>query len=127
MTMGFDIQFADHGHVCELIVSGEVDLSVADDLATAGLACLTGTAKVLEIDFGEVTFIDSTGIGALIAIRNRAVLTGKTLLLRSVPDRVRKVLRIAGLAEIFGLDATEAAVRELSPAPVAATEVIGLG
>ena len=56
-----------------LILSGEVDLSVAPSLRDSGTEMARSVAPGrLEIDLGDVTFIDSSGLGALISLRNAA-------------------------------------------------------
>jgi anti-anti-sigma factor len=107
---GFEVQVVEGGQVCRLTVTGEIDLAVSAELASAGLACLERADDLVVLDLGQVTFIDSTGIGALVTVRNRAELVGKTLRVASVSDRVAKVLSIAGLAEVFGLDAADTSV-----------------
>ena len=56
-----------------LILSGEVDLSVAPSLRDAGtqMARLV-TPGTLEIDLGDVTFIDSSGLSVIISHNRRA-------------------------------------------------------
>jgi anti-anti-sigma factor len=107
---GFEVRVVEGGQVCRLTVTGEIDLGVSAELADAGLACLERATDLVVLDLGQVTFIDSTGIGALVSVRNRAELVGKTLRVASVSDRVAKVLSIAGLAEVFGLDAADMTV-----------------
>jgi anti-anti-sigma factor len=107
---GFEVRVIEGGQVCRLKVTGEIDLGVAAELAAAGLACLERADDIVVLDLGQVSFIDSTGIGALVAVRNRAQVVGKTLRLATVSDRVAKVLSIAGLAEVFRLDAADMTV-----------------
>jgi anti-anti-sigma factor len=56
---------------------------------------------VLVIDFGGVTFVDSTGLGALVRIRNEAERHGKRVDLVGVRREVRRVLELTGLSELF--------------------------
>ena len=50
-----------------VLVSGEVDVSNADELRAALDDCLEGGATSLVADISEVPYIDSTGIGVLVA------------------------------------------------------------
>jgi anti-anti-sigma factor len=89
-----------------LVMSGEADLAVAPDLIELGTVCLDeSTCASLIIDLAAVTFIDSTSMGAMIQLHNRAEDLGKTIVLTHVPSRVRQVLTLAGLDAFFGLTA----------------------
>ena len=78
-----------------LVLSGEIDLSVAPRLRDEGTEMAKSVAPGrLELDLGEVTFIDSSGLGALIALRNAAGDCGASLVVvRFEPGR-RPVLRV---------------------------------
>jgi anti-sigma B factor antagonist len=87
-----------------LVMSGEADLAVAPDLVELGTVCLDEpSCASLIIDLGAVTFIDSTSIGAMIQLHNRAEDLGKSVALIHLPNRVRQVLTLAGLDTFFGL------------------------
>lgn len=90
---------------CVLVVRGEVDVYTADQLALAGMDSLANAAlRTLTVDLSAVSFIDSTGIGALIQVRNAAVEGGKQLVVRQPSPRVRRILSLAGLSAVFGID-----------------------
>jgi anti-anti-sigma factor len=75
---------------------------VADDIVALGSASLTeSTTRILTVDLQAVTFMDSTAIGALIQLRNIATEADKHLRLAHLPDRVRQVLTLTGLADTF--------------------------
>jgi anti-sigma B factor antagonist len=98
----FRITAAPSDRACTLLLRGEADLAVVDDIIALGSASLTEPAtRTLILDLQEVTFIDSTAIGALIRLRNLATETNKHLQLAHLPDRVRHVLSITGLADTF--------------------------
>jgi anti-anti-sigma factor len=89
----------DDPHV--LVVSGELDLAVVDEFLQRARVALGNAATVLEIDFGSVTFIDSTGLGALVRIREDAVAQGKDVTLSHVPAQTTRILEMTGLADVF--------------------------
>ena len=63
-----------------------------------------GLAKVLEIDFTRVDFIDSSGLGCL--LRARKLVTareGAALKLTGVNENLRNVITLAHLDEVLGL------------------------
>jgi anti-sigma B factor antagonist len=86
-----------------VVASGEVDIATVDDLLRQAYACLDGPADVCEIDLGAVTFIDSSGLGAIVRIRNVALDRGKQVVLANVPAPVERLFAVTGLAEVFGI------------------------
>jgi anti-sigma B factor antagonist len=91
--------------ICTLVLIGEADLAIAQDIIDLGVLSLGEDAiHALIIDLTAVTFIDSTALGALIHLRNVAEDRGRKLVLTSVPDRVLRVLEVTGLDTVFTID-----------------------
>jgi anti-anti-sigma factor len=67
------------------------------------------------VDLTYVTFMDSMGVGALVAGHNAARETGTVFRLRNPSEFVHRQLRVTGLAELFGLPAGEPATGQPSP------------
>jgi len=99
-----DVRPGDDPGSVTLAVRGEIDLTVAPDLLDA-ITCAGTTGSTLEVvvDLQRVTFLDSTGIAAL--MRGYQLLTEHGTRLRAVggPDNVRTVLSVAGVAGVLGL------------------------
>jgi len=89
-----------------LSVSGEVDIASVDDFLAAARSRLEN-APVLEIDLGSVSFIDSSGLGALVRLHKESEEAGKELRLANVPGSMRRLLEITGLDDLFGLGTGE--------------------
>jgi anti-anti-sigma factor len=81
---------------------GEVDLAVKDDLIERVRASL-GQAERVELDFDSVTFIDSSGLGALVLLRKEAGSEGKELVLVNVGPATDHLLEITGLHGMFDM------------------------
>jgi len=86
-----------------LAVAGELDVATALELRGAGEQALADGAQSLVLDLSEVTFLDSSGLGALIAIRNAVLEAGRVLQLRQPSARVNKVLELSGLTGVFDI------------------------
>ena len=84
-----------------LAVSGELDIATVDQFLAQARAALDTASGVLVVDFGGVTFVDSTGLGSLVRLGNEARRNGKHLDLVRVRREVRRVLDLTGLSEIF--------------------------
>ncbi len=88
-----------------LVLSGEVDLSVAPDLRGSGTEIARFVAPGrLEVDLGDVTFIDSSGLGALISLRNAARQYGADLVLVRVSPTVARFFELAGVRDSFKVE-----------------------
>jgi anti-sigma B factor antagonist len=77
-----------------LIVHGDIDLSTAPRLAEA----LSTRGPNLDLDLGDCTFMDSSGISVLVHARSSEV---PGLRITHVSAIVRRVLTLCGLAEIL--------------------------
>ena len=88
------------GH-CTITVAGEVDIATVEELVTAAEDCLSQDPRGLRVDLSQVSFIDSSGLGALVRIRNRARERGIPVELAEVPASVERVLEMTGLAAAF--------------------------
>lgn len=78
-----------------MILTGEIDISSVNLLAR-GLATLSHTADNIVIDLAGVTFLDSTGVGALVVAHRRATATGRSLTVVNAHGIVRRVLDLTG-------------------------------
>jgi len=91
----FSVRFDDDGVAW---LSGELDLAAADSFLQRVESTLDGHQPVL--DLSDVTFVDSSGIRAILALSRTK---GKTVTLRNLPDNIRKVFVIAGVNESMGV------------------------
>jgi anti-sigma B factor antagonist len=87
----------DDGRVV-VAVAGEVDLATAPQLAE----CLLGiTDRDVAVDLSAVSFLDSSGVSALVAGNKALTATGHSLRTFGEQDNVRRVLEITGLDKVF--------------------------
>jgi anti-anti-sigma factor len=83
-------------------VIGEVDLATAPALRNRLLHVLhEQTPAVLDVDLAGVTFLDCTGVSALVAVRNAAVHAGRQMRVTHLQPIVRRVLDVTGLLGVF--------------------------
>jgi anti-anti-sigma factor len=91
------------GATLDVTVSGDLDMAAAFPLETRLDALLAEPdMQAAVLDLSQVTFIDSAGLGALLAIRERAQQHGIELTISRVSDRVQRVLDATGLSDIPG-------------------------
>jgi anti-anti-sigma factor len=89
------------GGVCR--VTGEVDISNADQISGRAAEALNAYGTPLVIDFSGVTFMDSSGLRALVAIRKHAIRRGawSGVELRGIPRRVLRMMTTAECASFY--------------------------
>ncbi len=78
-------------------------------------AARTETAPTLILDMGDIEYMDSSGVGALLQIHVSLAKGNRQLVLASVPEKVRMVLEIARLQSIFPMYSSVAIAEELLP------------
>jgi anti-anti-sigma factor len=103
LPAGGDLTVRTHarGSTLEVIVAGNLDMAAALKLETRVDALLAEEdVQALELDLAQVEFVDSAGLGALLAVRDRAGQRGIDLAITSVSDRVRRILDLTGLGGI---------------------------
>ncbi|MER7056926.1 STAS domain-containing protein [Streptomyces sp. NPDC000351] len=79
-----------------VILAGEVDLDGTSQLHDVLLSCVQ-TAPGTVVDFGEVAFLDSSGINVLISAHRAAESRGVWLRLAAPQHAVARVLQLVGV------------------------------
>ncbi|HEY0890840.1 MAG TPA: STAS domain-containing protein [Nocardioides sp.] len=92
------------GGVAVVRISGELDIASHGELLAHTEPLLRSDAKVVALDVADVTFIDSSGLGALVRLQQQAVDAGRSLRLRNPPRPVTRILSLTGLADLFPTD-----------------------
>lgn len=87
-----------------LDVAGAIDVQSRTVLLTEGRAALAEGATGLVVDLADVTFIDSTGIGALVELSHDAADAGATFTLRDPSPRAVRILDMTGLATVWPIE-----------------------
>jgi anti-anti-sigma factor len=81
---------------------GELDMAACFKLEAEIDRLLAGhEVRRLVLDLDELTFVDSAGLGALLAIRDRTQELGIEMLLVNPSDPVRRTLDLSGTAAVF--------------------------
>jgi anti-sigma B factor antagonist len=96
-----DVFYADGRAIVS--VRGEVDVATAPALLNESLAALTLPITAVRIDLRHCTFLDSSGIGALLSALRMADEQDIAFSLASVPGQVLRVIEATGLTEMFGV------------------------
>lgn len=86
-------------------LDGDVDLQSSPD-ARAALLEAVDTHRGVVVDLSGVTYIDSSGIAALVEALQRSRRVGRPFALAAVSDPALRVLRLARLDRVFTISAT---------------------
>lgn len=92
--------------------SGELDAYTAPELRTALQEAMDGGAKFLLADLSDVEYMDSVGLGILVAGAKRAAAEGGALSVACARPSVTKVFEISGTHELLGLQPSADQARE---------------
>lgn len=90
--------------VRRLRLRGEIDLGTARLIDQALAEVLAAEPDRVVVDLAEVTFIDSSGLNALVRARNLVGEQRGTLVLAQVPPELRRLLEISGLLDGFTVE-----------------------
>ena len=88
--------------LCVVGAAGDIDIAAAEEFLEVVRDLLNGCTAV-EIDLGGVTFIDSSGLGALVRMRKEADDEQVSLYLTNVTAATDRLLRLTGLIDFFDI------------------------
>jgi anti-sigma B factor antagonist len=100
---GFSVDLRENGRRTVLAVSGEVDLATSPALRSVLETAFASGASELWIDFRRTTFMDSSGLHAVLDARARAENVGSRLEIVCPPGPVRRLFDIVGYSERLSL------------------------
>jgi anti-sigma B factor antagonist len=104
--MGPQLTFTVHpnGQGVMLRVGGEVDLATAPQLRAKLIDLVeVGEAGRVVVDLTPVAFMDSTGLGVLLAAHKRARANGRRVLLVCPEGPVLRVVRLTGMDKVLSI------------------------
>jgi anti-sigma B factor antagonist len=84
-----------------VIASGEIDAATAGSVADAVSGALSDGHKRILLDFAEVTFIDSTGLGVLVKSHRAAEAVDATFAVVHPTPQTLKLIRVLGLDQLL--------------------------
>jgi len=107
--MSMEVKRRHLGDVAVIDASGRITVSEESNVISNELRSLTasGYRKIL-LNLADVSYIDSTGIGELVAAFTSVVKAGGTMKLLNPSNRVKDLLRMTNLNTIFDVHEDEA-------------------
>lgn len=86
-----------------IAVSGEIDVRTVPGLRHALFDPEVVVAPLVVVDLAAVTFMDSVGLGALVAARRWLTGRGTAMVLVCADNQPRRVLTMTGLHKVFDI------------------------
>ena len=101
--MGINTKVA--GNIATIHMTGRFDFNVQREFKEAYDPQLNNTViAALEVNLAEVDYLDSSALGMLLMLRERATTSGKPLKLCKPNPSVAQILEIANFAKLFTIE-----------------------
>jgi len=100
-TPHLDIDVSHEGAVGRVRLTGELDLDGVDAVTKTVTTLIEAGATSVVIDMAAVTFLDSSGLRALLSGHQALNVAGGSLTLEQVSPAVQRVLDITGTSTLF--------------------------
>ena len=86
-------------------LSGDLDIVTSEEVKRDLAQLIDDGHSVLALDLSGVGFVDSSGLGVLVALHRHAEATGGRFVVRSVPPAVQRLFEITRLCDLLTIDA----------------------
>ncbi len=96
-------QVTENEQQATIFLTGELDMAVGKTVGSL-LRSVGERNQSVTLDFTEVTFIDSAGIGNLFYTTKDLLASGKHVEIVNVQEDIYDILRVLGFAEALGVD-----------------------
>jgi anti-sigma B factor antagonist/stage II sporulation protein AA (anti-sigma F factor antagonist) len=96
----FAVTICDH----TIHVHGDVDMAVTQQLVDA-ITSVAGNERhhSVVVDMASLTFLDSTGIAALVGAHKVIEAMGKEMMIKNVPANTHRTLTLAGVVDYLNV------------------------
>jgi anti-sigma B factor antagonist len=106
MPVPFEVQDSVCGGRHTLVLSGELDIVSAPELeAMSRMLCADGISGV-ALDLSKLTFMDSTGLRAILSVKEISDSHGYEFMLIPGPHNVQRLFELTGLLDLLPFDET---------------------
>lgn len=112
MVSDFQITTTERSGLTVIYVVGEVDLHTCPQLHSAIQVALKNQQKSLILNFEEIQYIDSTGLGVVAHSAKHADQGGQKIAIVCTKPQIRKVFELSGLDKKIAMyDGEDQAIR----------------
>jgi anti-sigma B factor antagonist len=85
-------------------LTGDLDIVNAEDVKRELTELVDSGPEALTLDMEAVRFVDSSGLGTLVAIHRHAESAGARFVVRSVPAQVLRLFEITRLDDLLAVE-----------------------
>jgi anti-sigma B factor antagonist len=85
-------------------LGGDLDIVTSDDVKRELAAVFDSGATGLSLDLSQVRFVDSSGLGTLVALHRYAEAAGARFAVRKVPSQVQRLFEITRLHDLLTVE-----------------------
>ena len=108
----FSIGFLDGGDSVRILVRGELDIATVPQL-NAALGSVEGNGhREIVLDLEALTFMDASGLSAILTSHRRSVAAGKAFTVTSCRGIVARVFRLTGQEALLDLRSSAPAAHD---------------
>jgi len=91
-----------HGMIAIIVLLGSIDYSTQEEMRNAINKVLSSDQVAeIHVNFSDVTFMDSSGIRALLVLQKKGEETGKSLVLINCSTSILELFEIGGFDHMF--------------------------
>jgi anti-sigma B factor antagonist len=93
-----------HNGVVHVKLSGSIYVETATIMREKLLHQIDKGNKDLVIDFEQVDYIDSSGLGVLISIQKRSLQLGGDIVIKNLKGKVKELFELTRLVKVFKIE-----------------------
>ena len=91
-----------NGSVASIVLSGGIDYATQEEFRKANSQVLSAEGiREIRVDFAKASFLDSSGIRALVMLQKEADAAGRSLILLNCNETMCEIFEIGGFDRIF--------------------------
>lgn len=102
--MAFYINILDEGDFLNVILRGDLDINSSPRMSSELGEVYTKAPKNIIVDFKELDYLDSTGLGALMSIYKKAKMDDNEIKIINAKQNIKKLFYITDLNQEFNLE-----------------------
>lgn len=105
--MELHIEVEDENKTSRIMLAGEIDAYTAPQLKEAVLPKTKNENHLVEVNLGDVSYMDSTGLGVFISALKSTKENNSHLRLVYLQERVARLFKITGLDEVIDINTND--------------------
>jgi len=102
--MELNIYFREETDLVKVFIEGEIDTFTAPKLRNKLESIEIIPNRLIELDLSKVVYMDSTGLGVIVACYKKVVRENGNLRLVGLSDRLKRLFTITGLSELMDIE-----------------------